>query len=464
MINLKKSLLAGAIAACSLSAAAVETAYNIVPLGTFEDNEIFAFGINNNDVAVGYSYVTGGFPSRGYAYDNGTFTNMGSIVNQELAIGFIAATIDESVAFDINDNGMMIGYSVESVPQFDENNDPVTVTVDQGLDTERELQSGLPVQRAIYTQVGSQVLSQVPLFEPEQDHGVRALAVNNNGVIVGFAELDVDDDLTAEGEDAEFIVNRGVIYDTQTDTLTRVNPLNYDNLPRSIALKDINDNGVAVGWSQVAFESSFLFNGVVVNAASPETLTTIDPGEETASLFNAINNNGMVAGKLYDLEKQRYEGIMFNSNNGAFEIIPPLVEGLDSQICCDNASPYDINAQNIIVGSMIADVVPDTYHAFAYQNGTTYDLNDLIDCTQTLTTGVRDWVLYEARQINDNGIIIGNGLFGGERKAFMLTPNPGATPTQCDFEQEEEDSGSGSIPASLIVLLSCLAVIRRKVS
>lgn len=468
MINLKKSMIAGVVLASVCSVKAVETAYDIVELGTFEDNEIFALGLNNSNQVTGYSYDVINEPVRGFRYLNGTFTPTGFIQNPEFAFGTLATPVaitwEQSVSLQLNNTGLAVGYSTEAFSSDfrDEDGNLITVTFDEGTPEERDLEFGDTRILAVYFDEATGTANVIPRLDPEQTLEYRALSVNDAGIVVGFANLDVPDDLDLEGNDIFFPVSRGFIYNVQTQELTQVNPINYDNTIRGIVIRDINNNGDAVGWSQVPFgENQVIANGVFFNISDPNSLTAIVTEEETDSQFNAINNNGLAIGRVFNIGIQRYEAVVYNTGNTALETIPALVEGLDAQNSSDNANPLDINAQNEVVGSMITDVVPDTYHAFIYADGTTHDLNDLIDCEVNQTTGVRDWVLYEARQINDNGVIIGNGLFRGERKAFMLTPNPGETPLACPVD-EDDDSGSGSFSFGFMAFIGGLIAIRRR--
>jgi len=53
-------------------------------------------------------------------------------------------------------------------------------------------------------------------------------------------------------------------------------------------------------------------------------------------------------------------------------------------------------------------------HAFVWQSGTMYDLNDLIASS--------DWELGMASGINDHGQIVGTGLFQGTTTPFLMSP------------------------------------------
>ncbi|MCX6664990.1 MAG: PEP-CTERM sorting domain-containing protein, partial [Euryarchaeota archaeon] len=53
-------------------------------------------------------------------------------------------------------------------------------------------------------------------------------------------------------------------------------------------------------------------------------------------------------------------------------------------------------------------------HAFLWQNGIIYDLNDFISPDS-------GWELIEANDINDAGQIVGYGIHNGSIRAFLLT-------------------------------------------
>src|SRR5262249_58604334 len=55
------------------------------------------------------------------------------------------------------------------------------------------------------------------------------------------------------------------------------------------------------------------------------------------------------------------------------------------------------------------------YHGFVWSGGVMRDLNGLIASDS-------GWVLNEATGVNDGGVIVGNGTFGGQTRAFRLAP------------------------------------------
>jgi probable HAF family extracellular repeat protein len=76
-------------------------------------------------------------------------------------------------------------------------------------------------------------------------------------------------------------------------------------------------------------------------------------------------------------------------------------------------SANGINDEGDIVG--MATLAGGQEHAFLYSNGAMRDLNDLIEPHP-------GWVLEEAHAINNRGQIVGEGTFGGQTRAFLLTP------------------------------------------
>jgi len=79
-----------------------------------------------------------------------------------------------------------------------------------------------------------------------------------------------------------------------------------------------------------------------------------------------------------------------------------------------NSYASDINQSGSVVG--YADLAGSAgTSAFLYQNGNLYDLN-----TRVLNLGA--WRLLEAVSINDSGWIVGRGMYGGEERAYLLTP------------------------------------------
>jgi hypothetical protein len=80
-----------------------------------------------------------------------------------------------------------------------------------------------------------------------------------------------------------------------------------------------------------------------------------------------------------------------------------------------------INDEGQVVGHAYLPNFPSLRvpsHAMLWQaNGSVIPLNDRIQ-------GGTGWVLLEARDIHNDGSIVGIGLLNGERRGFLLTPQP----------------------------------------
>ena len=81
---------------------------------------------------------------------------------------------------------------------------------------------------------------------------------------------------------------------------------------------------------------------------------------------------------------------------------------------CDSAA-YDINDLGHIVGATLVGSFPTG--AFLYKNNQMTDLNSLLGASDQA-----QWVLIEARAINEFGQIAGTGQFQGRTRAFLMTP------------------------------------------
>lgn len=74
-----------------------------------------------------------------------------------------------------------------------------------------------------------------------------------------------------------------------------------------------------------------------------------------------------------------------------------------------------MNASGLGTANQISAGYVLTHHAFLWRNGALLDLNELVSTNS-------GWELNEATAINNAGQIVGNGIFNGEQRAFLLTP------------------------------------------
>ena len=79
---------------------------------------------------------------------------------------------------------------------------------------------------------------------------------------------------------------------------------------------------------------------------------------------------------------------------------------------------FAINAGGDVVGTL-ANVGSAPQHAFFYDGSAMYDLNNLVD-----PAALNGWILTDAQDINDHGVIVGYGTHNGVTSGFVLYPVP----------------------------------------
>lgn len=123
------------------------------------------------------------------------------------------------------------------------------------------------------------------------------------------------------------------------------------------------------------------------------------------SLANAINNKKQIVGDSWpDLLGVYREPFIWAG--GMKELLP----GFDPS--CPYGNAYDINNSGEVVGAAGST---SGRPPVLWQDGKMYYLHNLVD-------NLGDWQLWEARAINDAGMITGYGLHGSDFHAFLLTP------------------------------------------
>ncbi|TQV80264.1 DUF3466 family protein [Aliikangiella coralliicola] len=440
-----RTLISSLLALASSSAAAVES-YDIIDLGNLGTNPAFVFDVNNAGIAVGYSAgplvdVEGSdtqqpdFTSHAFAFDNPTMTDLGAIVND-------TESFDLSVAFSINENNVAIGYSFKEVERTDSNGDPFTTVI----------------EKPIYIDTASQAITEIPSFDASDEQPGRALSGNDNTLFVGFGKFNPPDDTDDSGNALDTYYDRGFIYDSSDSSLVRIDPLT-DNTGLLSVMRDVNNNGIATGWAQKNVDDIVLSVAFYVDHADPTNVVEMSLLSDGNSFPWAINNAGVIVGRAADAEKTHFTAFSYDVATQSVTDLGVLNENSPF------SEAFDINNNNQIVGTSTNSVFPTTNHAFIYEDGVMKDLNDLIDCKVDGSEPIApaNWTLSEARAINDNGVIVGNGILDGVPKGFMLIPRPGQQPQACQPFFTEDSSGSGSFPLSWIAFLLVGGIwVRRK--
>lgn len=168
---------------------------------------------------------------------------------------------------------------------------------------------------------------------------------------------------------------------------------------------DINDRGVVVGKSTAITGRPHAFvwkDGVMTDLH--------DPSWGFSSEANAIDESGVIVGAA-DLTD---DGLQWETAVMWVDGVPLSLGTLGGQ----TSAARGINEHGTVVGVSSMPVgSPSSPHAFVWRDGTLIDLNDLIDPNS-------GWILQSANDINDQGIIVGAGVFGGASlQPFALVPN-----------------------------------------
>lgn|GEM_PF-2350000 len=473
-----------------------------------ESNPTFVFDINNSDVAVGYFDLPAFYYdanedgiddineleatySHGYKFsfsDGQTiFQDAGSIDNTEDVLVEITNEDDEgemvtetvtfdgqyvtsSYGFSINDSNLIAGFSNHHIGMVE-----ITTETDEdgNVSTTQTANSSVIEQAVILTQdVSSPII--LPNFLSDEQQ-MRALSINDSGFIVGYGDFNPENDLDDDGNESDKYFDRGFIYNpSNADEVIRVNPID-NNFGYMASIRDINNSAIAVGWAQKEVNDIDLTGTFYIDALSSSEITEISIfNEEEISFPWAINDSGRIVGKSADPTGEFFTAFAYDIYDGLAVDLGMLISSEqcdtsdnfleDCSVAFDINDPVEQSSQGDfqVVGTSLVSTFPATYHAFIYENGEMKDLNDLIDCKidgSENQSNEPDWILAEARAINDSGVIVGNGLLNGVQKAFMLRPRETA-PVLC--ETETNKSGGGSLPIELFSFFAILGWLSRK--
>ena len=139
------------------------------------------------------------------------------------------------------------------------------------------------------------------------------------------------------------------------------------------------------------------------------------PGPGGYSGASDINNLGQVVGGA-GAPSAGVEGYVWSLNGPDFNIglLPDIDPGLGGTFA------VGINDQSQVVGYEGSSSTLES-RAILYEEGTLYDLNNLIPANS-------GWTLETAFDINNQGQILGTGVFNGQEQDFLLSPISGTDP------------------------------------
>ncbi len=169
----------------------------------------------------------------------------------------------------------------------------------------------------------------------------------------------------------------------------------------------INDQGQVVGYSTNACDTTSSHATLWLPEPAyglPAGTHDLTPDIPVTGGFEAqkINNNGVVIGDFYG----EFPVIIgaWRWSNGSLDILEPLVPDTNFVF------PGGLNDHGAIVGSSGS-------RAVLWKEDEVYALDDLIPADS-------GWVLQAASDINNQGQIVGEGIFNGENATFRLDPLP----------------------------------------
>lgn len=330
-------------------------------------------GINSNGTVAGFSTTGDIDPLTGYREIHATRWKDGAILD----LGTLGG--NESAANFINDRGQITGYALNAIP------DAFTT----------ELFIGATQVHAFLWERGT-MRDLGTLGGPDSS----GFYINQRGEIAGASFTnDVPNETTGIPTMDPFLWRDGRMLDV-------------GSLGGTFGVPEaLNDRGQVVGESYLAGDE--VSHPFLWEKGRMHDLGTF--GGSFGWAFG-INDDGAVVGKAYFPGDERWDAFYWSRG---------LMTDLGNLGCTSTA--YSINSKGQIAGtSRLADC--QTVHAVLWQNGKIYDLNDIIPPGSGLE-------LFETHQLNDEGVIAGNGLPPGCDDvdvcghAFLLFP--------CDEERGE---------------------------
>ena len=441
-------MMAGLLAS---SASAQDTLYRLVELRAEDGGSSRAYAINNTGQVVGW--MESGDAHHSALWHVETTTDLDGTVHFSLLHPYPLFDEGYSDSYDISNANQIVGTARTNIDC-----DPTILITNAFILRPATLTDlATPYPGDALTNLGT---LGAPCSAPDS----AAVGISNFNHVVGWADL-------ADGSTHAYITvpAGGVFYedldgDGVNDLATDLATLRGDSDPVSSATA-VNDDGVVTGYSYTlatpagadgprAAYHAFLVTPADTNADGVGDLwyrdNDADKGNDlmqdlgTLGGYNSwgrdINNSNQVVGES-DTDPAQTDGenltrAFFWQNNTMIDLGGLVDAGFSSAAA--------INEDGVIVGW--AGNEDGQRRAFIYQDGEMQDLNDLI-CTQTESgiTFVAGITLNEARDINDDGWIVGWGDVRGSSSSgthgFLLIPIDAA---DCIVAEDEDSSSSGS--------------------
>jgi len=238
-------------------------------------------------------------------------------------------------------------------------------------------------------------------------HGFAA-GVNNDGVVVGWAELATKDPSCNAPQVLGF---HAAAWDTRRgDQIQDLPPLTDDHASAATAINQLGDIVGISGECSNAVGGYTARHMVMWRNAQPTPIPSL--GGEVWNTPMAINNLGMVVGFA---NAPGTPGTTFNERAFVWTSSGGTTD-LGTLTGHTRAQALGVNDRGVIVG--LSKVIGQRTHAVIWRNRQIADLN-----ADALTPGYDGHLLY-ANDINDAGVITGQAISAsGQRVAFIALPN-----------------------------------------
>ncbi|MHC9510788.1 DUF3466 family protein [Kangiella sp. M94] len=356
-----------------------------------------------------------------------------------------------AVAYKINNSGMAVGHSQGPANSFDFHPalydgtaivDLGTLDFDEG-DAYSINDSMVAVGASSTSESGAvpvvysngQVLA-LPEHATLNLH--IAVDINNNGIVIGSGFLK---ELNGQENFEQFFA-----YDLNSSQY-----ISLDEQTQVLTASAINDSNVLVGYRDHLLsdnEGDFTTRSYVVDLDNLENTREIPSLELELMQAKDININNEVVGYIRDRETGLYTGFYYNFNADQVTLLESSVDSFPELL------PTAINDLGQIVGYATNDDFESI--PFIIDNSMMKNINELI-CDPS-------WSVGRVLDINNSGEMVVYGGKDGAVRALKLIPVADETsckPTEEVENEEVTDSGGGSVPFLMLVLLTLFG-FRRK--
>ena len=298
-----------------------------------------------------------------------------------------------SAVFDMNDNGSAVGYSSYKLSELRETYilDDTGGCADPGVVDDipyeicvQKVQSGLYHIQAFKATLSADNVVETeqlgllvtPHVDDDRAFSSQALAVNNNGVAVGYAHGWDSNDVTTPVSNERMTGSYAVVFKEDAEgnkVVFDFNQLHYRFNTTSVfsfsRANDINDNGIAVGFTHNPdnFVKKFFYVDTKLPESEMEIIMPKDFFTTSKSTAFAINSAGVIVGEA-QIEThnesannpRRTAGFMFDTSSDS-----PVIIDINTLLECKSEfniiKANDINKEGLI--SATAVVKSDSYDA-----------------------------------------------------------------------------------------------------